>query len=104
MTPEVLARIREWDAKCTWPEQCMFGTTIDRRRLIEYVDELLSALADAKDDSERWHKAFMDGKYPGMVPLRVDLERRIKELEAAQRIIAPEREPPHCPTCECAAR
>jgi hypothetical protein len=44
MTPKEFARICEWDAKITWPENTMFGTTIDRRRLIEYVKELQAAL------------------------------------------------------------
>lgn len=45
MTPEEFARICEWDAKCTAPEGVMFGTTIDRRRLIEYVKDLQAEIA-----------------------------------------------------------
>lgn len=45
MTPEALAKIRDWDRRCTAPEEVMFCTTIDRRRLLEYVDELLLRVA-----------------------------------------------------------
>jgi hypothetical protein len=48
MSPEEFTRICEWDAKITWPENTMFGTTIDRRRLIEYVKELQAELAKVK--------------------------------------------------------
>jgi hypothetical protein len=40
VTPEALEKIRDWDAKCGENELIFFGTTIDRRRLLEYVDEL----------------------------------------------------------------
>jgi hypothetical protein len=46
MTPEALAKIREWDTKCGQNELVFFGTTIDRRRLLEYVDELTLRIAD----------------------------------------------------------
>jgi hypothetical protein len=47
MTTEEFAKICDWDRKCTAPEEVMFGTTKDRRRLIEYVLELQAALAIA---------------------------------------------------------
>jgi hypothetical protein len=40
MTEDDLARIRDWDKRCGDNERTMFGTTLDRRRLLEYVDEL----------------------------------------------------------------
>jgi hypothetical protein len=40
MTDEELERIKEWDRKCGNNEGVMFQTTVDRRRLLEYVDEL----------------------------------------------------------------
>lgn len=40
MTDEQLEKIKHWDKRCGDNEGMMFGTTIDRRRLIEYVDEL----------------------------------------------------------------
>jgi hypothetical protein len=46
MTPEALAKIREWDTKCGQNELVFFGTTLDRRRLLEYVDELTLRVAD----------------------------------------------------------
>lgn len=46
MTPEALAKIREWDTKCGKNEVIFFGTTLDRRRLLEYVDELMLRVAD----------------------------------------------------------
>lgn len=45
MTPEALEKIRDWDAKCGENELVFFGTTIDRRRLLEYVDELTLRVA-----------------------------------------------------------
>lgn len=45
MTPEALLLIHERDAKCGDNETVFFGTTIDRRRLLEYVDELLARIA-----------------------------------------------------------
>jgi hypothetical protein len=53
MTPEEFARICEWDAKITWPENTMFGTTIDRRRLIEYVRELQTAVRWVKEHGSK---------------------------------------------------
>ena len=53
MTPEQFAKICEWDAKITWPENAMFGVTIDRRRLIEYVKELQAALRILHDGHHR---------------------------------------------------
>lgn len=40
MTDDELARIHEWDKRCGDNEGTMFGTTLDRRRLLEYVEEL----------------------------------------------------------------
>ena len=48
MTPEAFATICDWDAKCTAPEEVMFGTTKDRRRLIEYVKELQAAAPERR--------------------------------------------------------
>jgi hypothetical protein len=45
VTPEALEKIRDWDAKCGDNELIFFGTTIDRRRLLEYVDELTLRVA-----------------------------------------------------------
>jgi hypothetical protein len=45
MTADALSKIREWDAKCGQNELVFFGTTLDRRRLLEYVDELLLRVA-----------------------------------------------------------
>jgi len=46
VTPDALDKIREWDAKCGENELIFFGTTIDRRRLLEYVDELTLRVAN----------------------------------------------------------
>ena len=45
MTPEVLDAIRSWDKRCGDNETTFFPVTIDRRRLLEYVDELRAELA-----------------------------------------------------------
>jgi hypothetical protein len=45
MTPEQLDTIRSWDKRCGDNEATFFPVTIDRRRLLEYVDELRAELA-----------------------------------------------------------
>jgi len=45
MTPEELNQIRSWDKRCGDNEGTFFPVTIDRRRLLEYVDELRAELA-----------------------------------------------------------
>jgi hypothetical protein len=44
MTPEALEHIRSWDKRCGDNETTFFPVTIDRRRLLEYVDELRAEL------------------------------------------------------------
>jgi hypothetical protein len=48
MTPEELENIRSWDKRCGDNEATFFPVTIDRRRLLEYVDELRAELAALK--------------------------------------------------------
>lgn len=45
MNTEELDRIRSWDKRCGGNEETFFPVTKDRRRLLEYVDELLAELA-----------------------------------------------------------
>jgi len=45
MTLEELDRIRSWDKRCGDNEGTFFPVTLDRRRLLEYVDELRAELA-----------------------------------------------------------
>jgi hypothetical protein len=45
MTSEELERIRSWDQRCGDNEGTFFPVTIDRRRLLEYVDELRAQVA-----------------------------------------------------------
>jgi hypothetical protein len=45
MTPEALDVIRSWDKRCGDNEGTFFPVTIDRRRLLEYVDELREQVA-----------------------------------------------------------
>jgi hypothetical protein len=45
MTSEELDRIRSWDKRCGDNETTFFPVTIDRRRLLEYVDALRAELA-----------------------------------------------------------
>jgi hypothetical protein len=45
MTPQELELIRSWDARCGDNELTFFPVTIDRRRLLEYVDELRAEVA-----------------------------------------------------------
>jgi hypothetical protein len=45
MTPEELELIRSWDKRCGDNEGTFFPVTIDRRRLLEYVDELRAEVA-----------------------------------------------------------
>lgn len=58
-------------------------------RLSDYED-IAAELAEAKDGYARWHKAFLDAKYPEMLPTRADLERRVQALSAALRYWLPE--------------
>jgi hypothetical protein len=46
MTPEELETIRSWDRRCGDNESTFFPVTLDRRRLLKYVDELLAELAE----------------------------------------------------------
>ena len=45
MTTEELDVIRSWDKRCGDNEGTFFPVTLDRRRLLEYVDELRLELA-----------------------------------------------------------
>jgi hypothetical protein len=45
MTLETLESIRSWDKRCGDNEATFFPVAIDRRRLLEYVDELRAELA-----------------------------------------------------------
>jgi len=45
MTTEELDQIRAWDRRCGDNEGTFFPVTLDRRRLLEYVDELRAQLA-----------------------------------------------------------
>jgi hypothetical protein len=45
MTPDELETIRAWDRRCGLNESTFFPVTLDRRRLLEYVDELRAQLA-----------------------------------------------------------
>jgi hypothetical protein len=47
MTLEELDRIRSWDKRCGDLEGTFFPVTLDRRRLLEYVDELRAELAQS---------------------------------------------------------
>jgi len=44
MTQEELERIRVWDRRCGDNEGTFFPVTLDRRRLLEYVDQLRAEL------------------------------------------------------------
>jgi hypothetical protein len=45
MNDKELQLIRQWDKRCGDNELTLFPVTIDRRRLLEYVDQLKEALA-----------------------------------------------------------
>jgi hypothetical protein len=45
MTTEELESIRSWDRRCGDNEGTFFPVTLDRRRLLKYVDELRAELA-----------------------------------------------------------
>lgn len=45
MTDEALELIRAWDKRCGENEGTFFPVTLDRRRLLEYVDELRVEIA-----------------------------------------------------------
>jgi hypothetical protein len=64
MTPESLEKIREWDAKCGQNELVFFGTTIDRRRLLEYVDELTLRVAALERQLETVKHPFLPSGAP----------------------------------------
>jgi len=59
------------------------------------IRDLENKLSYAEDGYRRWHQAFLDAKYPDILPTRVDLEKRIRELEAALRKIY------EMHSCEC---
>ena len=48
MTTEELDVIRAWDRRCGDNEGTFFPVTLDRRRLLGYVDELRAELAALK--------------------------------------------------------
>jgi hypothetical protein len=48
MTTEELDLIRAWDKRCGDNESTFFPVTLDRRRLLRYVDELRAELAALK--------------------------------------------------------
>jgi hypothetical protein len=48
MTTEELDLIRAWDRRCGDNESTFFPVTLDRRRLLRYVDELRAELAALK--------------------------------------------------------
>ena len=50
MTNEELDLIRSWDRRCGDNESTFFPVTLDRRRLLRYVDELRAELAALKPD------------------------------------------------------
>jgi hypothetical protein len=50
MTNEELDLIRAWDRRCGDNESTFFPVTLDRRRLLSYVDELRAELAALKRD------------------------------------------------------
>jgi hypothetical protein len=53
MTPEELQQIRSWDQPCGDNEGTFFPVTKDRRRLLEYVDELRAEVALLTDIRSR---------------------------------------------------
>ena len=48
MTRDALETIRQFDLRCGDNEGVLFPVTIDRRRLIEYVDELQALVREAR--------------------------------------------------------
>jgi hypothetical protein len=54
MTNEELELIRGWDKRCGANEGTFFPVTLDRRRLLEYVDELRAQIA-ALTQQQRSH-------------------------------------------------
>jgi len=70
MTKEQFALICQWDKRCGDNEGTMFGTTIDRRRLIEYVKELEAEIAEDNEERGSWHK------------IELAYRKRIEALEA----------------------
>jgi hypothetical protein len=51
MTTEELDLIRAWDRRCGDNESTFFPVTLDRRRLLRYVDELRAELAALKREA-----------------------------------------------------
>lgn len=48
----------------------------------DYYARLIQERDDALSDYRRWHQAFLDAKYPDMLPTRVDLEARLASARA----------------------
>lgn len=44
----------------------------------ERIAALEQKLADMTADYHRWHQAFLDAKYPDLLPTRVDLEAALR--------------------------
>jgi hypothetical protein len=78
-----------------------------QRALKARIAELEKERDEALDGYRRWHQAFLDAKYPEVLPTRVDLEKRIRELEAQVALLEGLRETarqaPHCESCTCFA-
>jgi hypothetical protein len=64
MTPQELDRIRSWDKRCGDNEGTFFPVTIDRRRLLEYVDELRAEVALLTDRGQSFNKERMSSPEP----------------------------------------
>jgi hypothetical protein len=67
MTPEELARIRSWDERCGDNEGTFFPVTIDRRRLLEYVDELRAEVAGLTCAQRSIHNEKVDPAAPRLL-------------------------------------
>lgn len=85
LTPEALQKIRDWDAKCTWPESAMFGVTLDRRRCLEHIDaqakeieRLNGVVLDCANDKDRTADQLMFA-----AKRAVDIESQNKRLREA---------------------
>jgi hypothetical protein len=69
MTCDEFENIRQFDRKCGDNEGVLFPVTIDRRRLIEYVDELKALVREARsyvakhlesEDEQHWLERTQD--------------------------------------------
>jgi hypothetical protein len=63
MTHDEFENIRQFDRRCGDNEGVLFPVTIDRRRLIEYVDELQALVREARSYVTQHGERLEEGQW-----------------------------------------